>query len=445
MKTSQYNIFVNLNNVSVCYNSYMDNYIIMDNRVFQDFSNMPLTEFAVKHEKSYGDLIENGFIIPDDKDELDLIRLEHKQAISDEKNLQIMIYPTQDYNLKCWYCYENHVAGSRMSPEIQAKIILYIENYIKTHKIKTLNLTFFGGEPLLSFNKIAYPLACSVKSICENNDIRFSTFFISNATLINESMIDKLKEIKAYFQITLDGNRSKHNLVRAGKRESFKTYDRIIHAVELLSNNLEPTTDNKNVVTLRINYDNDTLRNIEDILQDIQGFNKEAIFIHLERVWQTRSQIDEEQKQLLANAIRLFSQNHFSVGIGVFGNKRYACPAERLNYAIFNYNGLVYKCNGRNLTEETNEGILNNNGEIEWNENRIAKRLGRTTFENPMCLKCKMLPQCMGPCSQKNMEHNWENLESVCSLHSLDLSLEQYILLRCEIECMNKKQKRLPI
>lgn len=97
------------------------------------------------------------------------------------------------------------------------------------------------------------------------------------------------------------------------------------------------------------------------------------------------------------------------------------------------------------MTEETKEGILNDNGKIEWDKNRIAKRLGKTTFENPMCLKCKMLPQCMGPCSQKNMEHNWDKLENVCSLHSLDLSLEQYILLKCEIECINKKHKRLPI
>ena len=98
MKKSQYNIFVNLNKVSVCYNSYMDNYIIMDKKLFEDFSSMSLSEFVIKHEKSYFDLIENGFIIPDDKDELELIRLEHKQAIADEKNLQIMIYPITSVN-----------------------------------------------------------------------------------------------------------------------------------------------------------------------------------------------------------------------------------------------------------------------------------------------------------------------------------------------------------
>lgn len=440
MKKSLYNIFVEQGKVTVCYNSYTDSYLIINTGVYREFITQPLTNFALVHENTYNSLVENGFIIPDERDEIELIRMEHKQAISEERYLQLMVYPTQDCNLKCWYCYENHVTGSRMSQEVQANIIKFVNRQIQTHKLENLNLTFFGGEPLLSFDKIAYPLSCAVKSLCENNGINFTTFFVTNASLINENMIDKFQEINSYFQITLDGCREKHNQVRIGKSRSFLTYDRIIQALDLLSNKLKPTFEEySKVLTLRINYDNDTLRNIESILGDIRSFNKDAIFIHLERVWQTRGQVDEEQIKLLINAVRMFTKEGFKVGLGVFGNKRLACPAERLNYAIINYNGLVYKCNGRNLTEETREGVLNEEGEIEWDRNRIAKRLGKTTFENPMCLNCKMLPRCMGPCSQKNMENNWENLEKVCSLLSIDMSLEQYILLHCETEWMNKK------
>lgn len=59
-----------------------------------------------------------------------------------------------------------------------------------------------------------------------------------------------------------------------------------------------------------------------------------------------------------------------------------------------------------------------------------------------MCLACKMLPQCMGPCSQKCMERNWTNMESTCSLHAIDMSLEQYILLRCELKWIRKNKKQ---
>lgn len=254
-------------------------------------------------------------------------------------------------------------------------------------------------------------------------------------------MIDKFKEINAYFQITLDGCRDKHNKVRIGKVESFLTYDRIINAIRLLSSNLLPINEyEKNVLTLRINYDNETLRNIREILDDIKDLNRNRIFIHLERVWQTRGQVDEEQTKLLIDAIRLFTREGFRVGIGVFSRKRFSCPAEKLNYAVINYNGYIYKCNGRNLTEGIREGMLNDDGEIEWNIDALAKRLGHTTFENEMCLACKMLPVCMGPCSQKNMELGWQDLDKVCSLKALDMSLEQYILLKCESEWILKNK-----
>lgn len=442
MKPSRFNLFIKRNQITVCYNSYADNILVIKNAVYEDFMQDSLPDFYSKHATIYDSFVENGFLVSDERDELDLVRMEYKQAITDSQHLQLMVYPTQDCNLKCWYCYENHVKGSRMSAEVRDHVIKYVENQIRNTALKSLTLTFFGGEPLLSFDKIAYPLACSVKSLCENSNIKFTTFFISNASLIEDSMIEQFREINAYFQITLDGCKDKHNQVRIGKSGAF-TYDRIIHAVQLLSNNLESTNEEiSHVLTLRINYDNDTLRNIKEIFEDIKGFRREAIFIHLERVWQTRGQADAEQVQLLIEAVRMFTREGFTVGVGVFGNKRYACPAEKLNYAIINFNGLVYKCNGRNLTDATREGVLTQEGIIEWDKDLLSKRLGRTTFENPMCLQCKMLPACMGPCSQKNKEHNWENLESVCSLQLLDMSLEQYILLKCESEWLIQNQRK---
>jgi radical SAM protein with 4Fe4S-binding SPASM domain len=112
-------------------------------------------------------------------------------------------------------------------------------------------------------------------------------------------------------------------------------------------------------------------------------------------------------------------------------------------YAIINYDGNVYRCNGRNLTEETAEGILTSEGRIEWKPNVLERRLGKTTFENSMCLSCKMLPVCMGPCSQKCMERNWDDLSPVCSLHALDMTLDEYLYLWTEREFIRRKEEIL--
>jgi uncharacterized protein len=44
-----------------------------------------------------------------------------------------------------------------------------------------------------------------------------------------------------------------------------------------------------------------------------------------------------------------------------------------------------------------------------------------------------MLPQCMGPCSQKQLEKGWGNIEEVCSLNAIDISLEDYLTLDFEV------------
>ena len=50
-------------------------------------------------------------IIDDKTDEISIIKSDYDKAVKGGDNLYIMIYPTQDCNLKCWYCYESHIAN----------------------------------------------------------------------------------------------------------------------------------------------------------------------------------------------------------------------------------------------------------------------------------------------------------------------------------------------
>lgn len=433
MKNSQYNIFIDRNALTVCYNAFTDSMLILKKSAYEDFVSLKLDDFSMKHLAVYKGFIDKGFLIPEEMDELAIIRQDYEEEIHHSRTRELMIYPTQDCNLKCWYCYENHVRGSIMSADVQENIIQYVRKLFEEDDFDAFKLSFFGGEPLIDFNKIAYPISLAIKKMCDDKGTYFSTLFISNATLITESVIDKMKDINPHFQITLDGNKEKHNTVRIGKKNGFPTYDKIMQSIHLIANNISNSlSEQKEIIVLRINYDNETLRDITDIIDDIKDINREIIYIHLERVWQTMSQVDAEQVELLIRAMRLFSSEGFYVDVGKFKRKSSACLAEVHGYAIINYDGLVYKCNGRNLTKETSEGRLNEDGDVVWDEERIQKRMQRATFDNPYCLKCKMLPLCMGPCSQKCMELGWDNLEKVCLISLLDFSLEQYILLKCE-------------
>ena len=85
---------------------------------------------------------------------------------------------------------------------------------------------------------------------------------------------------------------------------------------------------------------------------------------------------------------------------------------------------------------------MTENGDIVWDKTKQSLRLGLATFENPQCIKCKMLPRCMGPCSQKIAEHKGFCKE-ICTLETMDIPLNEYLIMEfenriksCHYECI---------
>ncbi len=417
----------------MAYNSYTDSFALMSHKAYEAYKTENVSEFAKQFPDIYRKFEDMKFIIDDEIDEIARFRFDNRKATFKSETRFLMVYPTQNCNCKCWYCYENHIE-SKMHPNVIGSICKYVEKGIERKEFNTLHLTFFGGEPFMYFDDCVLPILKNIKEICDKYNIIFHCFFITNASLINEDIVVALKPYNPMFQITLDGDEHKHDKVRMEKTNNAPTYRRIIDALHYISKHITKKNHNvSNIVTIRINYDNQTLKNVDNIIADILDLDKSNFHVHLERVWQTSDSITSEQNTLLKEAIVKFAQAGFRVGCSTFGPRMHSCPAEVYDYAVINYNGLVYRCNGRNLTPETAEGRLLANGDIEWNEAKLHQRLSRATYENDKCLKCPMLPQCIGPCSQKQMEKGWGNIDDVCTINNLDTSLEEYLTLMFEI------------
>ncbi len=436
MKESRYNIFIEEPEKVLCYNSYTDSYIIISTKSYLTMKSLGVLKLEELYPKTYSNLVSNGFIIDDSTDELALIRLQNKREAFSTSVYYLMIYPTQDCNLKCWYCYESHVPKSKMTEETLDAVKLHISKVCKSRKFNRLRITFFGGEPLLYFNAIVLPILEHSQNETQKYGMILTPFFVTNASLLTKSVIMKIRQYSPLFQITLDGGRAKHDKVRIWKgRKEKGTYKQIIDALHLISLKCNyKQTGVSNVATIRINYDNFTLDDMEEILGDLKGLDKPKFFIHLERVWQTsKFSSSEEQFLKLKSSLELIGKSGFNVGFGIFGNKRTACPAEIEHYAIINWDGNIYKCNGRTLYPKDRVGTLLKSGDIAWDENCIAKRTSVATFENEMCLACKMLPRCMGPCSQKQIEQGTRNIKNICSLSSIDMPLHEYLKINFEL------------
>lgn len=438
MKKSKYNICVIKANGAFIYNSFNNVYIAIPLKLCRDFEKLDLETFSHLYSYAFQKFIEAKVIVPDNVDELALIRYKNKMATFASREQRIVVYPTQDCNLKCWYCYENHVPNTRLTKEISARIEKFVSKGIDKNTFDKLHVTFFGGEPLTDFNTIAYPLCKSLKNKVEDTGKEFNCFFVTNGSLIKEDTIEKLKEIQPNLQITIDGNKEQHDKVRIWKDKDKPTFEHIMWAIHKLTAEI----DKRYFLTLRINYDNKTLLKSDEILEQIQNIDPKKIFIHFERVWQTKNEVDQKQIKLLLDTMMKFVKAGFVVNQGAFRGFPYSCPSEMNNTLVINYDGTIHKCNGRTLTAQTQYGQLLDDGTIEMDEKLVAKRIGRSTFEQPECLNCKMLPMCMGPCSQKLLEHGGKWTKGICTMNSIDTTLSDYLSLDFLVQSLINKYEQ---
>lgn len=402
-KISKYNYFIDYDDKVLLFNGLTGSAFCMKLPESENLKTMfnDLNYFKEKFPNDFARLRQLGYIIDDSFDEISYIRFMNKQKVFVDLNYHLIINPTIDCNFRCWYCYEEHKTG-RMSKETIERIKKHIQHKIEVEKIPSLSLGWFGGEPLLCFDTVVYPISQYAKQLCKKNKIRYTSSITTNAYLLNEDIISKSIDIELFsYQITLDGDRKKHDAVRNQNGEP--SYDKIIKNINLLCEKVE-----KSQIWLRINYDVKTFskKEIFSILEEFPPHIRKKIIINTQRVWQTQDKEIEKEKDLLPEFLETAKNYGFAVTCGGSLNLKsfYTCYASRWNYANINYDGNVYKCTARNYTEDSAVGKLNEKGLIDWQIGKISKIYATTPIENKLCVTCKYLPLCNGLCIQNFLE-----------------------------------------
>lgn len=431
MKASIYNHILNTKDGLIAFNSVTDCFISISDDIRKCLVNGNVN--AIKGE-ALDILLERHFVIPDEVDELQSLIDEYEDAI-DSNVYHLTLLPTLDCNVNCWYCFENQQKGSRLSKIISEAILAHIKYLLSDRsEIETFVVTLFGGEPLLYFKEELYPLLIEMKRLLDSSSKKVKFFFVTNGVCLTAENIQLLKDLKPGFQISIDGYKKKHDTVKRIKgREEVSSYDLVMKNISLLASNLDTT------INLRINYDNNTLNHITDVIDSIKDIPRNKISIHLERVWQTTDQCNTDNDRF-KKVIETFIENGFYVTYLNYFRKSISCKASQKNEMVISYDGSVYKCSGRDFTQEMKEGVLRTDGTIKWLTEKLDRRLSIKTYDNPKCKGCKMLPLCWGPCCQKQMESllAGEDMDYWCQLHALEIPFDDYLYYRMKSK-LNKK------
>ncbi len=158
-------------------------------------------------------LIQGSIIVPSVENELLTVLEENKASAKDMQSLNFTIQPTANCQLGCHYCGQVH-SKKTMSLNVADLMIERIKQKIACNKIKikSLNITWYGGEPLTGLSSIEYS-SLILQDIAKENNLQYEAKMVTNGLALKEKLFQHLVTDHKInrFQITLDGTAEFHD------------------------------------------------------------------------------------------------------------------------------------------------------------------------------------------------------------------------------------------
>jgi len=414
LKESRYNLFFRASdNTPLMYNTFSEKFAIitseMELEAIKEILDAPNRDWEDELHKGLKEtLIKGKYIINDDIDEFNIIKMKHHFGRYNLKSLSLIICPTNNCNFSCNYCYEK-LTPKNMDMEIENKILTFTENNIKSIGLKYLSVIWFGGEPLLNLASLDR-LSSKFIEMSDKNNISYNSRIVTNGYLLSKETSMKLKDLRiSHFQITIDGDREAHNK-RKYLHNGSGTYDKVLSNIESLTDVYE-----KEQITLRINTDKENRDSILRLLDDLEAKGlKDKLKLNLasvdviigkDKYIKNHSMSDDEWNIYLTKMYHILTDRGFTVWLPTFKAKEGAssfCGADYFNEFIIDAYGKLYKCTSSVGNHDEAVGDLNNleNGYL-MHLNSRSSCMNYDPFLEEKCKDCKYLPVCNGGCPYK--------------------------------------------
>lgn len=352
---------------------------------------------ALKDNEALEELYQQGFLVDANLDEQKFVT----GILEKERNkvrMDLIILPHENCNFRCVYCYQDFERG-KMPRGIIEGLKAFVNQNIE--KYKALNVSWFGGEPLLAVD-IILELNDFFIERCERDSIGFSSTMTTNGYLLTPDVADKLirRRVKS-FQVTLDGPARVHNMNRrlAGGGE---TYQKIVNNLIALKNRSDDFS-----VRIRVNLDNSSIPLIERWLVDelaplFAHDSRFALSFDIVRKWggandDTLDVCTPElalplRLEFTHKALRLgFSDKVVKESLMPHGNVCYAGKESSLSIGS---DGTVYKCTIALNDPRNQVGKLQPDGQLILDPELLKLWTNWDGQNNAWCHDCPFYPSC---------------------------------------------------
>lgn len=393
MKLSRYNIFFSHREKRYVYNTLSTSLVEIESE------STLLSSSNVEKSKSL------GFVVDCDSDEVlkyqyyfDKCRFLEKGSV-----LGITYIPTYKCNLRCTYCYEgidNFTESEALrSGEAINAIVAFVLLKIKSENFSKIELSLYGGEPLL-YSRECVLLSDAIRQVAKEHNLNFSSRIFTNGLLLTDELIEQLiRPNDMMIQLTLDGLRTTHDKMRVDINNE-GTFNKTVSLIKRLSSKgLGCNT------TIRINVRPDNLQEIDDLCSLLSGLTHRVYFSVLEDIGRGKNcsgscipigQFKAEMYYSLLNVARKYG---FESRFRPFG-KRKPCSFYSENKFFIDAALQVYKCFAICGKLEYSVGRLETSGKLKLSSTFFSQVM-HTPFSTEKCTNCALLPLCAGGCPKR--------------------------------------------
>lgn len=350
-----------------------------------------------------------------DEDEIEQCK-KMAEKVVDESILNLIILPTEKCNFMCNYCYEGH-QGINMSQNNIEKLVDFTERMLVGKK--GLNVSWFGGEPLLQFEVIK-TLSEKFINLCKEKRLPYTASITTNGFYLNVNRFEELKRLHVYsFQITIDGFAETHNKQRYlnGGKGSWKVIvENILEIKEKVKSNLV-------TFMIRVNINKAVYENYREFVDFLHDeFSNDKRFKFLFRPVYDWGNIEAAVKENFISEKEYLDVITYSLEKGLYNEavKMAITPGGNLCYAwkrnsyVIRSSGELVKCTVYLERENSKIGNLDSEkiylDKWKFEFDKIAQK----------CKKCCKMPICLKMfCeTEESLECDevTENLENIIEL-----------------------------
>ena len=238
MKPSRYNVFVEDNNKIYAVNLLSRTSMVWGKEAYQRYINWSEGDVSLvsEQERLFAEaLLQNLFILPNDIDEVEIVKEKSKIAQNGNNQLGLVISPTMGCNFNCHYCFEQKVSN-QISQKNQRKLLNLVEEQIEDYE--SVSVQWFGGEPLLTYD-IIQSLSTEFINLCQRHNKPYKATVITNGYHLKKDISKSLNKLGIErIQITLDGSKNMHDKIRSPSDRS-GSFDQILENIYHIPSNVE--------------------------------------------------------------------------------------------------------------------------------------------------------------------------------------------------------------